>query len=58
MYLCCGDRLTARSVINSGFWSKEVPPMAGTAEKSGKVKVEIRKLGAIETSAGLCSAGD
>ena len=32
--------------------------MAGKAEKSGKTKVEIRKLGAVETSAGLCSAGD
>jgi hypothetical protein len=32
--------------------------MAAKAEKQVKVKVEIRKLGAVETSAGLCSAGD
>jgi hypothetical protein len=32
--------------------------MAAKAEKSEKAKVEIRKLDATETSAGLCSAGD
>jgi hypothetical protein len=32
--------------------------MAAKAGKPRKTKVEIRKLGAIETSAGLCSSGD